>query len=104
MSHVVVSDVELEGGIVDSVHGHGSVEGLPDTETSEIRVRLRVRIVEMNWIATKVKGLSGVVNFHVFDLSVSDGMEEHMSAELVRAFLVAESVDEAVLLSSEAEI
>ena len=104
VTHVVVSDVVLEGGVVDSVHGHSAVKSLPDSETSEIRVWLRVRIVEMNWIATKVKGLSCVVNFHVFDLSVSNRVEKHMSTELVRAFFVSESVDKAVLLGCEAKI
>jgi hypothetical protein len=68
-----------------------------DSKTSEVRVGLLERHVEMKRVSAKMESLSSMREFNVLDFAVLRLVEHQVSAEFVVSNFVVELVQEAVL-------
>ena len=69
MSHCIVSYIVLNSQIGDSMYRNSSVIGLMDGITSDVGVHNSADHMEMNWVPTKLKGLTCIKESKVFNSS-----------------------------------
>ena len=67
MTHGLVSNILLDSEIVDAMNGDSSVECLPNSILSDIRLVDCTNHMEMNWISSKFEGLSNIVQLDSFN-------------------------------------
>jgi len=69
MTHGVIGDVVEHSEVVNSMSGHSTVVGLVDSVTTHVRLVHSSNHMVMEGVATKLEGLTNILEFDVLDSS-----------------------------------